>query len=162
MKTLRLLLFAACDRACPGCCNNDWDLKALPVCDSFAGYDEIILTGGEPMLRQDLVYDVAVAAHAENPDARVYVYTAMPEGLTDAVLSVVDGVTLTLHEQADVERFQNMLVDMGSMPDKSLRLNVFAEVDLVDTWLGEWQTKSGIEWIEDCTLPEHESFMRLS
>jgi len=162
MKTLRLLLFAACDRSCPGCCNNDWDLKALPVCDSFAGYDEIILTGGEPMLRQALVYGVAVAAHAETPDARVYVYTAMPEGLTDAVLSVVDGVTPTLPGEADVERFQNMLVDMGSMPDKSLRLNVFAEVDLVDTWLGEWQIKSGIEWIEDCPLPEHETFMRLS
>ena len=44
---LRLVLFEACDRCCPGCCNHDWDLKNLPVCTDYTPYEMIMLTGGQ-------------------------------------------------------------------------------------------------------------------
>jgi molybdenum cofactor biosynthesis enzyme MoaA len=50
VKKLRLLVTERCARSCSGCCNHDWDLAALPTCESYAGYDEVLLTGGEPML----------------------------------------------------------------------------------------------------------------
>lgn len=154
MKTLRLLLFAACNRTCPGCCNNDWDLGELPRVDSYEGYDQIILTGGEPMLRPELV--VCVAADIRSKvDAQIILYTARP-GELPGVMPFLDGVTVTLHEQTDVAEFARLPVLPGS-----LRLNVFEGVDMafVDTW--GWKVKHGIKWIKDCPLPENEVFMRM-
>ena len=53
---LRLLLFEECGRNCPGCCNRDWDLQALPVCQDFTPYQIIMLTGGEPMLHPEIIH----------------------------------------------------------------------------------------------------------
>ena len=47
---LRLLVTEECNRHCPGCCNNNWDLKSLSVCKSYRDYEQILITGGEPLL----------------------------------------------------------------------------------------------------------------
>jgi molybdenum cofactor biosynthesis enzyme MoaA len=44
MKKLRLLVTSECNRSCSGCCNKEWDLDKLPVCESYKDYDEIYLT----------------------------------------------------------------------------------------------------------------------
>lgn len=154
MKKLRLLLFAACNRSCPGCCNNDWNLDELPRVGSYDGYDQIILTGGEPMLNPELV--VCVAADIKSrTNAMVILYTARP-GELPGVMPFLDGVTVTLHEQADVAEFEKLPWLPGS-----LRLNVFDNVDLTGVDVSSWWVKSGIQWIKDCPLPEDEVFMRL-
>ena len=107
MKTLRLLLFRECDRACKGCCNKDWDLDNLEVCQSFKGYKEIILTGGEPMLNPALVKATVNKIRSENFMAKVYMYTAKVNTLSIVdILDYLDGLTVTLHEQKDVEDFE--------------------------------------------------------
>lgn len=158
---LRLLLFAACNRACEGCCNKQWDLEALPVCESYDGYDMIMLTGGEPMLRPGLVCETVAQIRAQS-DARIILYTARVVGLAD-IAPLLDGITLTLHEQADVRPFEALELPPRSWRTaiKSLRLNVFAGVNISGVDTAGWQVKAGIEWIEDCPLPEDEVFMRL-
>lgn len=104
MKKLRLLITEACNRKCEGCCNKGFDLKALPVCQDLNCWDEVYITGGEPMLRPELVRelsrDIAI-------DAMVYMYTAKVDNVHEAIdtLRELDGMTLTLHEQADVAHF---------------------------------------------------------
>ena len=49
MKKLRLLFTQICNRRCEGCCNKDWELDKLEQVSHF-NYDEILLTGGEPLL----------------------------------------------------------------------------------------------------------------
>jgi len=163
VKKLRLLLFEECNRSCLGCCNNDWDLDNLEVCKSFEGYNEISLTGGEPMLWPDVVIDAAYKIR-NSCRAKIWLYTAMVENLhaTIQVLWVVDGICVTLHEQSDVgpwKRFSDLLSDGRFYRGKSMRLNVFKGVDVRDvpSW---WKVKSNIEWISNCPLPENESFMR--
>lgn len=153
MKILRLLLFSSCNRACPGCCNKQWDLDALPVGDGYAGYDQIILTGGEPMLNPSLVMQTIRDIRQES-SAAIILYTAKPERLP-FVMPYLDGATVTLHEQADVAVFRALPKMRGS-----LRVNVFAGVDIGP--VPGWKVKRNIEWIEDCPLPENEVFMRLS
>jgi organic radical activating enzyme len=160
-------LWSACNRACAGCCNNDWDLDALPVCESYRGFDEIILTGGEPMLNPLRVKSV-VAEIRRQTDAPVYLYTAKVDRWMAAsqVLAVLDGMTVTLHEPRDVAawvRFSTMLLPRWRIT-KSLYLNVFRDVvvdDVADELLEGWVVKDNIEWIENCPLPRDEAFMRL-
>ncbi len=162
-KTLRLLLFEDCNRSCEGCCNKQWDLNNLPVVNDFTPYDEIILTGGEPMLKHQLVRDTIHFIRKTNQHAKIIMYTAMttmPHTLA-GILYRLDGLTVTLHNQDDVlpwVLFDSITRTIG----KSLRLNVFDEVDLSDYQIPEfWQIKDNIEWLEDCPLPDNEVFMRL-
>lgn len=50
-KKLRLLVTAKCHNKCPMCCNNQFDIEKIPVVDRF-DYDEISITGGEPLLAE--------------------------------------------------------------------------------------------------------------
>lgn len=165
MKKLRLLLLEKCNRACPGCCNKGFDLPALPICESLDGWDEVNLTGGEPMLDPQLVIDMAWSAPAR---ARVNLYTAKVDDLRAVfmVLGYIHGLTLTLHEQRDVEPFMRLndrLLRGYPKTRWSLRLNVFQGVVIpAGTDLSRWKVKHGIEWIPDCPLPADETFMRLA
>lgn len=164
MQKLRLLLFSECNRCCAGCCNKYWDLEALPVCKSYAGYDSIMLTGGEPMLNPILVVDTVRRIRLEH-DGPIWVYTAKIDNPLSilSVLLKVDGMCVTLHEQRDVSAFYDLLtwVPPATLKVKSMRLNVFAGVTLGHVDLGEWDVKKDMEWIPNCPLPNHETFMRL-
>ncbi len=164
---LRLLLFSDCNRSCEGCCNNQFDLNAIPSVTDFSGYRKVILTGGEPMLKQDVVLNTIKQVRKQNPLAEVVMYTAKSKRAFDliAMLHFLDGITLTLHEGFDVEPFNALndilLTNPWAFNKKMLRLNVFAGIDISDIDLTLWSVKEGIEWIEDCPLPTGELFARL-
>lgn len=162
---LRLILFEKCNRTCPGCCNNDYDLEALPVCDSFEGYDEVILTGGEPMLQPQLVKDVCADIMSTNSSAKILMYTAKSKPAKDLVSIAVflDGITLTLHEQYDAPNFAKLIDEFGKHHTGwlSLRANVFDNVDISDVDVpSTWNVRTGYKWIKDRPLPEGETLMR--
>lgn len=154
---LRLLLFEECRRNCPGCCNRDWNLKVLPACRDYTPYRIIMLTGGEPMLHPEVVRS-AVATIRAQTDAPIYLYTAMVDGLDD-LLPILDGVTVTLHEETDVAPFERFIHTAKNLAGKSLRLNVFEEAGDV-TCPADWQVKDHIQWIPNCPLPDGEVLMR--
>jgi len=162
MKKLRLLLFEQCNRDCDGCCNKDWDIESLPVEDDFSIYDEVLLTGGEPMLDWSLIFKVTTLIRSQG-NAKVYVYTAKLDKIPEviAVLNYVDGMTVTLHDQSDVPDFKafNEYI-LQIKPNKSLRLNIFRGV-VVSLDLSPWSVKDDMVWIKDCPLPENEVFKKL-
>jgi organic radical activating enzyme len=170
MKKLRLIIFEDCNRACPGCCNKDWDIQALPICDlkDLVYYDEVMITGGEPMLDPDLVMKVMFKCR---PDTKVILYTAKvdePEKLIH-FMDHLSGVTLTLHDQDDVEPFiefsKKLFASHVNVSQISLRLNVFKGIEFPiysSTILNRWAIKSDMEWIKDCPLPNEEVLMRLA
>lgn len=163
MRKLRLLLTDKCNRNCVGCCNKDWNLASLPVCTDFDSWNMAMLTGGEPMLNPQLVIDVAYKFPLKTI---VVVYTAKVDDITKTVevLTHVDGMTVTLHEQSDIEPFllfNERIFGRKWVEQLSLRLNIFRGVQLpsgVDLRL--WKVKDDIAWIKDCPLPEDEVFMR--
>jgi len=163
--SLRLLLWEECNRACEGCCNKQWDLGALEVESDFTKYDEILLTGGEPMLYPDRVIDT-VAAIRKQTTCPIYLYTAWTQDI-DALLrvnSIVNGLTVTLHTEADVPRFNAFhreLLQQRNLTMNSYRLNVFEEAKMPRRLLWPWQVKRDMEWIEDCPLPSNETFKRV-
>jgi hypothetical protein len=147
---------------CKGCCNKDWDLGSLRVCTDFKPYDEILLTGGEPLLVPKLVIDTVYKIRVANPSAKIYMYTARTIYLTRIIemLNILDGITITLHEQSDVELFYDItLVTLGRK--ESLRVNIFKGIEIKIPAYSNWKVKKDIEWIKDCPLPENEVFMKL-
>lgn len=161
---LRLLLFKECNRKCKGCCNQYWDTDKLPVCESFKGYDEVILTGGEPMLKPDLVLAIVKRIREENPNARVYMYTALLRSpKIEEVIEALDGITFTIHAQEDVKESAFLMWVLGKAfgRRKSMRLYLFEGVDTNKTPLDNWEIRNNMKWRTDCPLPEGEVLMRL-
>ena len=157
------MLFQECNRDCEGCCNKDWDLDNLDIAESYKGYEEIILTGGEPMLRPFFVRRVIKEIRRQT-DAPIYLYTAKLDCLCIArsILSKIDGITVTLHEQNNVEDFKrfNTFLSEELKKDKYLRLNVFKNIDISGIDTKGWQVKNGIVWIKNCPLPKNEEFKK--
>jgi organic radical activating enzyme len=165
VKTLRLLLFSACTRDCDLCCNKDWDLDALPIERDFTSYDEVLLTGGEPMLSPRRIREATARIRTQTARPRVYLYTAMVHRELFALLEeCLDGVTLTLHEQSDVTLLAREFLRVAPtvVPSKSLRLNVFEGVALPDDLdLMGWVVKRDMVWLPNCPLPANETFCRI-
>ena len=73
-KKLRLLVTAKCHNKCPMFCNNQFDFEKIPVVDRL-DYDEISITGGEPLLAEcccktfDLVDSISSKASENKYDS---------------------------------------------------------------------------------------------
>jgi len=165
-KTLRLLVTDECPRSCEGCCNKDYDLPNLPITKRF-DYKEIIITGGEPLKFPGKLFELIKGLRLVT-DAKIYVYTANMSSFTNVahLISITDGITVTLHDKNDSElftrfnEFARKVKFLSNMPDKSLRLNVFKGISYKNTD-SLWKVKDNIEWIENCPLPDNEEFKRL-
>jgi hypothetical protein len=167
-KILRLIYTDVCNRNCEGCCNKDFDLANLPRPTHFE-YDEIFITGGEPLLFLDEVIGFIKALRLITK-AKIYVYTAYLDGYGAndflTILRWVDGITLTLHEPRDWGMFLQLQSVINYVPEvtdgKSLRLNIFkgvnTDIDLIPNY---WRIKHNIEWIKNCPLPENEVLMKI-
>lgn len=174
-RKLRLLVTTDCPNHCPLCCNNSWDFDKLPVVRDF-DYDEVMITGGEPLLFPEKVAELAKAIKVTNkvlyPDenTKVYIYTSVASYLhLKRILPIVDGIVLTPHSLEDVRKFLNLnrLLGLYFKVNKnvhpSLRLNLFKNIkDMLpeDIDLSLWKVKD-MEWIKDCPVPKGEAFRRL-
>ena len=108
----------------------------------------------------------------ENKNAKVYMYTAktdFPHDLLITLLLKLDGITITLHEQTDVDSFVNFVKMLhkvyGVSVPRSLRMNVFKGVNIkphkaLIKCCG-WKIKDNLTWQKECPLPKGEVFMRL-
>jgi len=180
-KKLRLLVTAKCHNKCPMCCNNQFDIEKIPVVDRL-DYDEISITGGEPLLTGVYGRTTLLAFEIKGvfrtlgiPAPKLYLYTAWVDyrALRDCSYDF-DGICLTLHSKRDVTKFVEMNDIMlgneryewsgrGFDPDCSLRLNLFADMKALlpnDIDLSMWKVKD-MEWVKDCPVPEGEDFRRI-
>jgi MoaA/NifB/PqqE/SkfB family radical SAM enzyme len=162
MKKLRLLFTTVCNRSCEGCCNKDWQLDKLPTVQHF-NYEEILITGGEPLLDPSRLKGLIQAIRVVS-NANIYIYTALVSHDIYEILGYVDGVTITLHNQSDVNNIKPLLsfVKINEIKNKSLRLNIFKGININDLDLTGWEVKKDIEWIKECPLPKDEEFMKLN
>ena len=171
MKKLRLLFTEKCNRNCEGCCNKDWNLEGLKKVKHF-NYEEILITGGEPLLFSDKLIGLVAGIRVVS-DAKIFVYTAMTvsqrtfKPIYD-IINVVDGLTLTLHDQQDASNLKHVLYSIENDPitkkafeGKSLRLNVFEGIDTFGMNLSDWNVKADIKWIKKCPLPDDEDFRKM-
>jgi organic radical activating enzyme len=170
MKVLRLILTRKCNRSCERCCNKQDAFvenrvpNILELGYNFSDFDTIILTGGEPLLEFDSLKLTIALIRKVSPDSKIIVYTANVQMKDEIIelLYLVDGITVTVHEQEDVDDFNRLNFWMLRLKrykidnNKTLRLNIFKGVKIYMQNSSLWKIKDNIEWIEDCPLPENE------
>lgn len=172
-KKLRLLITGRCPNNCELCCNKQFDLNSVPIVDRW-DYDEIMITGGEPLLFVDSLIPVLNSLYSifymMGTKPKIYIYTADCTLNVDNVLSYVDGIVLTPHKELDITHFielnTHLLKHKGDryVKDTSLRLNIFPDMKALlpkDIDLSLWQVKD-MKWIKDCPVPEGEDFRRIA
>lgn len=172
-KKLRLLVTTKCLNQCPMCCNNLFDFDNFPVVDRW-NYDEIMITGGEPMLFRDniknLVKFIRETVILQGTNPKIFVYTSEFKNDSVDILPIIDGIVFTPHKKLDVEYF----IDSNSwllknkyssfVKEKSLRLKIFPEMmeffpDNID--LSLWEVRYP-KWIKNCPVPDGEDFRKIS
>lgn len=171
-KKLRLLVTAKCPNKCELCCNKQFDLNSLPIVNRW-DYDEIMITGGEPLLfpikLSKLLSSIRELTYIQGNHPKIYIYSAkFNKHDIIALFKYIDGIVLTPHKKEDmtelIELNQQLLDGSEFDKSKSLRLKLFPDMKALlpkDIDLSLWQVRD-VEWIENCPLPEGEDFCRIA
>jgi len=169
MKIARVMVTTDCNRDCDLCCNKNLPVKPRVVEElaELRDYDQVLLTGGEPMLYPRQLLDIVEKLKCWEPDHKVYVYSALASEWMGVVASKADGVHFTLHHpltEMDLLRFY-WFQDLLSFPwyqGKSFRLyiepRIEEEVKIIPS---RWSRVEMKPWLAECPLPENEELLIL-
>lgn len=162
---LRLLVTDRCTRGCEMCCNRQFDLASLPVCNAYGGYDEILLTGGEPLTEPVLLRNIILDIRREAPAAKIFLYTSVFGHRLLYFYDYLDGITASVRTNDDIDALREFTGVIRSRPaagpSKSLRLKVFADREKMTCWpeaYAPWKVTQA-KWLPRCPVPDGEDFM---
>lgn len=102
-KTCRVLITLDCNKDCDYCCNKNGDtlMSILPITleEIVSGdYDSVVLSGGEPLLQYHKTTEVAQILKMSGK--KVYLYTSLWWNKFGTILSHIDGITLSIHNDS--------------------------------------------------------------
>lgn len=70
-KTARVIVTLKCNRNCPGCCNmNLPEYREVHTDEELLDYEEIVITGGEPMLIPGKVLELSIECGTKGIEER--------------------------------------------------------------------------------------------
>lgn len=166
MKTARLIVTLDCNRKCHYCCNTPEMLASATKINDLSvlkDYDEICITGGEPMLNPKRTLNILIELDYYNKP--LYLYTALFHPELYALIHFLDGVHYTLHTnttRTDLENLSHMHSLITQFPGKSYRLYVQKDIDKITHIVPSLWTRLEIkQWIKECPLPENETLFIL-
>jgi organic radical activating enzyme len=167
MKKARLIMTLKCVRNCKGCCNTKEMINsAYTIKDikSLEGYNEINITGGEPIMYPLKLISLLKKAKKLKSKPKLYLYMSITNPIYENdILNLVDGIHYTLHSDCssgDVtmfENFQNYLNSYKKTVYKSFRLHIFPDISTKINLLPYvWDRIDFKTWVKDSPLPENE------
>ena len=169
-KKARVIVTFECSRKCPGYCNEKLpELREIFEDKELLQYDEIIITGGEPMLIPTKVLAFITRMRTDRYRGKIYLYTSLWNGraISKEILKETDGVTFTVHAEctdADIAALKS-LSNSGVLQDKdySSRLiidkRVYERYDLSNINLSRWSVIRRCAWKEECVQADDEDLI---
>lgn len=77
-KTARVIVTFRCNRKCPGCCNlNLPEYRKVHTDEELMEYQEIVITGGEPMLIPGKTLEFINRMWDKGYRGKMYLYTSL-------------------------------------------------------------------------------------
>lgn len=169
----RVIVTLECNRNCENCCNKENVFnqhEKLNDIKELLKYDEIIITGGEPMLIPRKVKDFIYKLRNElKYNGKIYFYSALYnkrlDGFYDKILDFVDGLHYTVHYEAkDKEIIELKQLSESIMlkikDNKSLRLAIdsrlYDKYDFSNINFSKWSVVRKMKWLVNTPLPERE------
>ncbi len=170
MRIARVLVTWDCLRDCDLCCNKNLpvELRSCRLSD-LRDYDQVLLTGGEPMLYPEKLQEIIRELRSRTPvtKQKIYLYTALYVPALEQLVNLVDGVHFTLHHPlrpGDLDgfrRFQNVIGRYRGTY-KTFRLYVEPRIsDPVAIIPDRWARVEVKPWMMECPLPEGEELFYL-
>ena len=95
-KTARVIVTYNCPRNCPNCCNEHIGNVPEVKFEDLLKYEELVITGGEPMLIAPRVVEMIHRLQAQEYKGKIWLYTSSIKTARWAdreVLKLVDGIT---------------------------------------------------------------------
>jgi hypothetical protein len=109
-RIARIIITVQCDRYCAMCCNRYPSIirnaKRISSLNNIRDYDEVIISGGEPLLCFDKTYNALHQLKIQN-NKLMYLYTAKSSLQIHTLLPLLDGLTFTLHDNVTSEEVDN-------------------------------------------------------
>jgi organic radical activating enzyme len=167
----RVIVTMACNRHCKNCCNKEevfMQHKVLNDVHDLLTYDEIIITGGEPMLIPDkITLFVRVLRRKLEYEGKIYIYTALfNKDLFSEykyLFNFINGIHYTVHyESTDQEVMELKLLSqmLKHQHDISSRLAIdsrlYERYDFSNIDFSAWSVVRKLKWQINCKLPEDE------
>lgn len=168
-ETARVIVTYRCDRHCPGCCNTQpQDVKTIHLIEELKDYEEIVVTGGEPLLEPELLIFFIKKLRKQNKNVKVFLYTAcLDVQQYKKIAGEFDGITVTLHAECndnDILKLKDLSEWISE--DGIMRLfidqRVYNKYDLSNIDLSEWNVIRKLEWKENCKPAPNEDLLFLS
>lgn len=104
-RKARFLITLDCHRSCDGCCNSYGKImgyaRNVSSLEELFDFDEIIITGGEPMLHGAETVKMIRNIKSMYPKKKIYLYTTLFNNYVLDILPILDGIHYTLHYPAD-------------------------------------------------------------
>jgi len=171
MKSLRLLVTKKCLLHCKYCSNQYIQPVIIFNFECLNMYDNIIITGGEPLLFPESLLKLIHNIRSVNFNIPIYLYTSIfnPSTANKNILTLLSGITFTVHnricfyEFLDLKKYLDEVPLFYSPSPYYKRLHIFTDFgELTEANLYGWNVRF-VTWKKDfeCKLPEHEQFMRL-
>ncbi|MDF2499327.1 MAG: 4Fe-4S single cluster domain [Anaerosporomusa subterranea] len=178
MKKARLLVTLECPRSCEGCCNDNLKLDKiaiLPSIDQLLQYDEVIISGGEPMLIPGKVMEFCQTLRQMEYTGQIYMYSALYNhtlreeyvGLLRrtgvGIKPLLNGLHFTVHNEAgdrEINELKQLSKFLQIFSDKQLRLAIdgrlYERFDFSNIEFSAWDVVRKLQWKDDCPLPSGE------
>lgn len=166
-KTARVIITYKCNRQCHGCCNSQpQEIREISNIERLAGYEEVVLTGGEPMLNPKELMGFIKKLKKQNKNQRIYLYTACME-LDEhmKLLNMLDGVTVTLHAEATDEDIRGLKYMSENLWGENVDLRLFIDERVYEKYnlsnirMSTWDVVRKLKWKEKCEPAEHEDLL---
>lgn len=173
----RVIITMDCNRKCVGCCNTYEPImkKATYIesLDELLGYQNIMITGGEPALYPDFVEKFVDEMTGQQVDGRkIYLYSAKWTPMWNKLVTLgkIDGIHYTLHEpliDGDLAGFEFMQVVAERAKKAGSKISFRSYIDpnihCYDLKVNPmcWDRLEIKPWIDsgDCELPEDKLFI---
>ena len=168
-RTARVIVTYQCNRNCPGCCNSKlFNVQKISNISELKDYEEVVLTGGEPMLFADSLLKLIKNLKRQNRGQKIFLYTACLE-IDDykKILNELDGITVTLHAEATDEDIRNLKYMSENLYGESLDMRLFVDervyskYDLSNICMKTWDVVRKLQWKDKCDPAEHEDLLYL-
>lgn len=180
-KVARVIVTYNCPRQCENCCNKHIGNVPEVVFTDLLKYEELVITGGEPMLLAPRVLEMIHRLRANGYEGKIWLYTSCiktARWADRAVLKEVDGITYTLHYkplQTDLrnarklskyildnldnrthKRSDRLLIDSRCYTVEVLRIIGSDDYNPLD----HWTSVKSLKWKDGaCPLPEGEKLV---
>ena len=180
-KVARVIVTYKCPRHCENCCNEHIGNVPEVKFEDLMKYEELVITGGEPMLIALRVVEMIHRLRASGFSGKIWLYTSslkIARWADKAVMKEVDGITYTLHfkpsqiDLRDVRKLSEFIFDNldNRTHDRSDRLLIDSRCYSVELLriiasndhnpLDHWTSIKSLKWKDgECPLPEGEELV---